>query len=163
VQSAEDDANPFSMGKLNVGGDWSPKVMNEVAGLRVIPPPQEVNLHSNIVQSTPGLLDLNLKATMREQERSGMVEQDFHVLATMQDALGFKPELFASQWPRRAASVVRTFPYGVRANTSNSSFTSSIFEPTLPPVVYSFVEFLKASRNSAPLEISIQVSKMLYR
>jgi hypothetical protein len=51
--------------------------MDQVSRLLVVPPPERLNLKANALQSTHGLLDLRLRAAMRELKWHGIVEKNF--------------------------------------------------------------------------------------
>lgn len=53
--------------------------MNQITALPVIPPAQKFHFQPNDFERGPGLFNLNLDAAMSQQERAGVIEQDFHL------------------------------------------------------------------------------------
>ena len=54
------------------------EIMDEVGGLRRIPPLEVFGVEANGVKSGQRLLDLDLKAAVGEQKGTGMIQQYFH-------------------------------------------------------------------------------------
>ena len=52
--------------------------MDQVAALPVVPPTQPFHLQPGVFQGLPGHLDLGLRAAVRERERQGVVDENFH-------------------------------------------------------------------------------------
>jgi hypothetical protein len=53
--------------------------MDNVATLTVVPPTKKFDTDSKLFQRPLRFLDLNLEPTVRQQEWTGMIKQDFHV------------------------------------------------------------------------------------
>jgi len=66
------------MGKFDLAGGHSTKIMNNITGLFVIPPAQRLNLEAEGLQRGLGALDLYLLSAVRERERNVAVKEDFH-------------------------------------------------------------------------------------
>ncbi len=66
------------MGKFDLDGRYSTKVMNDITGLFAMPPTQRLNLEAEGLQRGLGALDLNLLSTMCQREWNVTVEEDFH-------------------------------------------------------------------------------------
>jgi hypothetical protein len=52
--------------------------MNQIPTLVFVPPAKEFDLHPRAFQRKPGLLNLSVGATVRQQEGQVLVNQDFH-------------------------------------------------------------------------------------
>ena len=53
-------------------------MVENIAGLALIPPPKGFNWNSKLLQGCHGLLDLHLHSTMRERKGDVAVEKDLH-------------------------------------------------------------------------------------
>src|SRR6266446_366808 len=58
---------------------WNPaEVLQHLAGLPLVPPPQRFDHHADFFQRSLGLLNLPLRASLRQTERKLMVKEYFH-------------------------------------------------------------------------------------
>ena len=64
--------------KLNLVHGHDADVVDEVAGLVLVPPAQRLGGHADLRERRQGALDLNRLSAVRERERQVAVEQDFH-------------------------------------------------------------------------------------
>ena len=53
-------------------------MMEHLAGLALVPPPQRFDLHSQFFQCRPGLIDLDLGAAVSQEVRQLVIKQDLH-------------------------------------------------------------------------------------
>ena len=66
----------FRLGQVAVAGGR--KVMDQIALLLPIPPAEIFHLHTERFESGLGLIDLNLKSAVGEQEGGWMIKEDAH-------------------------------------------------------------------------------------
>ena len=76
----DDDLDFFLLREPDVFRVHPAKMMDHIASLRAVPPAQEFDLDAVFFERDFRLLDLDLRATVREGERQRMVEKDFHFL-----------------------------------------------------------------------------------
>lgn len=74
----DNDFHPLFMGEVDVATGGSTEVMDDVAGLGVVPPAEVFHFYSDFFQPFFGLFDLGLKSTVSQKEGAGMIEEDFH-------------------------------------------------------------------------------------
>ena len=77
-QIGNDDLDFFLLGKLNLIDRHAAKIMNDVAGLVLVPPAERLSFHANFIERGKRALDLGGLSAMRKGEWQGAVEQDFH-------------------------------------------------------------------------------------
>lgn len=60
--------------------------MDEIASLPVIPPAQVFDVHPERLETGFGLFNLDLRTAVRQQKRDITVEQDSHLLTSLEDS-----------------------------------------------------------------------------
>src|SRR4051812_1449263 len=77
-QMRDHEFNPFLPDQVWLSGCGMTEKMDHIASLRIVPPAQEFHFDSELLQRRFGLLDLNLKTTMREKKGIQVIEKHAH-------------------------------------------------------------------------------------
>lgn len=85
----EDDFHAFFVGEAEEGGGDAGEVVEDVAGLGVVPPAEVFDLEADFFEGDFGLFDLDLGAAVGEHEGDVAVEEDFHGLGRGGKKLGY--------------------------------------------------------------------------
>ena len=73
-ESGHDDRDLFGRSLMEIAVWRRAEVMDDVALLPLIPPPQELHVHADAPQGRSRLLDLNLEPAMSEREGRRMIK-----------------------------------------------------------------------------------------
>ena len=68
----------FLPAKVQIGRVHTTEKMDDIRGLRFVPPAQVIDLHADGSEGGAGLLNLDLKTTVHQQERMLMVDENLH-------------------------------------------------------------------------------------